>query len=133
MKKITLIILFTIVITTVILPCFANNDILPLWDNTDGVTGNLYFNGTTGTFDGHVIGDNDVTDIYVTAYLYYKDSTGEWVYVRPWSFMSNSDTIYYSKNFSAESGVEYKVDYTAYVYVGTDCEEISFSTTNTCP
>ena len=106
---------------------------MPLWDHTDGVTGNIFFNGTTGTFDGHVIGDIDVTDIYVTAYLYYKDTNGEWVYIRPWSFMSTSSTIYYSKNFTAESGVEYKVDYTAYVYVGTDCEEISFSTTNTCP
>lgn len=134
MKK-SISILISIVLTICMITSINadSSNISPLWDNTHAVSGVIYFNGTTGTYIGTIIGDGDVTNIYATAILYYKNSNGDWIEIRPWAGMANIDDLVISKNFTAESGVEYKVELTAYVYVGTDCETVYHTATNTCP
>lgn len=134
--------LFTILISISIIFCLLvsvnadTSNISPLWDNTHGVSGAIYFSeaaGNTGTYAARIIGYADVTNIYATAILYYKDSNGNWIEKHPWAGMTNSNALIIDKDFTGESGVEYKVELTGYVYVGTYCETVYHTATRTCP
>lgn len=133
MKRTISIILFITIIVCISTHAFSIEPISPLWDNTHSVYATLDFSGTKGTFTASIIGNTDVTDIYLMAWLYYKDSNGEWIEQTTWGAISSESTLGMDRTFTGVSGVEYKVDYTVYVYVGLNCDEISFSEYDTCP
>lgn len=131
-KTISIILFLTIIICSPTLTCSAE-PIEPLWDNTHSVYATLAFDGTEGTFLISVVGNTDVTDIYLMAWLYYKDSNGDWIEQTTWGALTQDSGLATVRTFTGVSGVEYKVDYTVYVYVGLDCDEISFTEYATCP
>lgn len=133
MKKVYSLILVITLMFCLITSVSGTDTIQPLWDHTASVFASIDFDGTEGTFTASVIGDREVTDIYATAYLYYKDSSGNWIEVTPWGAVTNTSSLGMDRNFTGISGVEYKCDFTAYVYVGTDCEEITYTAYETCP
>ena len=112
---------------------YCTDLIQPLWDNTATVFASIDFIGTEGTFTASIIGYEHTTDIYLMAWLYYKDSNGDWVEQTTWGALSNNHTLAMDRTFTGVSGVEYRVDYTVYVYAGLECDEINFSTTEICP
>ena len=78
------------------------------------------------------VGNDDVTDIYLMAWLYYKDEHGEWIEQTIWGAISSGSTMGIGRTFTGVSGVEYKVDYKIYVYVDLHCDEINFTVYQTC-
>lgn len=133
MKKIVTIILCLAIITCLTTYSFATNAIQPLWDNTLSVDATLNFTGTEGTFTASIFGYDHTTDIHFMAWLYYKDSNGEWVEQTTWGALSTESTLSLDRTFTAIRGVEYKVDYSIFVYAGLDYDEINLSITRTCP
>ena len=133
MKKTTTLLLSLLLILCLTTSVYSIDPIQPLWDNTMAVDASINFSGTKGTFTVCVVGNSDVTDIYLMAWLYYKNSNGVWVEQTTWGALSSECTLATDRTFTGVSGVEYKVDYTIYVYVGLECDEINFSTTKICP
>lgn len=133
MKKTTSIFMAIIIILCLATSVYSTDLIQPLWDHTLAVDASINFIGTKGTFTVCINGNSDVTDVYLMAWLYYKDSNGDWVEQTTWGAIASTPTLATDRTFTGISGVEYKVDYTAYVYVGLSCDEISFSTSATCP
>ena len=133
MKRTTATLLVLAIILCLTTSAYSIDSIQPLWDNTLAIDASIDFDGTEGTFTVCVIGNSDVTDIYLMAWLYYKDSNGDWIEQTTWGAISSKTSLATDRTFTGISGVEYKVDYTVYVYVGLECDEINFSTTKTCP
>ena len=133
MKRIISMIILTMIIMCIPVSVNSADPIVPLWDNTHSVFATINFDGTEGTFTASIVGNSDVTDIHLMAWLYYKDSNGKWVEQTTWGALSTSSTLGMDRTFTGVRGVEYKVDYTVYVYVGTAYDEISFTTYETCP
>lgn len=133
MKRAISIILFLSIIIYIPALAFGAEPIVPLWDNTHSVYATLDFIGTKGTFTASIVGNDDVTDIYLMAWLYYRDSNGEWIEQTTWGALTQESGMAIDRTFTGISGVEYKVDYTVYVYVGMYCDEINFTVYETCP
>ena len=133
MRKITSLMLTLTIIFCLTTSVYCTDEIQPLWDNTHSVDASINFSGTEGTFTAYIAGYNNVTDIHLMAWLYYKDSNGDWIEQTTWGALSTNCTLGMDRTFTGVRGVEYKVDYTVYVYVGTAYDEISFTTYETCP
>lgn len=133
MKKVIPLLLCIFIILCSTTSVYCEDFIQPLWEHTLGVYAAIDFTETQGTFTAIVNANSDVTDIYAMAYLYYKDSNGDWIEQTGWGALSNNNALRMQRTFTGESGVEYKCDFTAYVYVGTDCEEITYTAYETCP
>lgn len=133
MKRVISIILFLSIIIHIPILTFAADTVQPLWDNTNIVYATLDFTGTEGMFTASVVGYSDVTDIYLMVWLYYKDEHGEWIEQTTWGAISSNSTLGMYRTFTGIPGVEYKVDYTVYVYVGLNCDEIIHTAYATCP
>ena len=133
MKKIVSLIVTLVLILNLATSIYSTDLIEPLWDHTWSVDASINFSGTKGTFTACINGNRDVTDIYLMAWLYYKDSNGDWIEQTTWGAIASDPTLAMDRTFNGISGVEYKVDYTVYVYVDLDCDEINFSVTKTCP
>ena len=133
MKRITSAFILLSIVFCLSTSVYSTDQIEPLWDNTATVYATINFDGTEGTFTASIIGYNHTTDIYLMAWLYYKDSNGNWIEQTTWGALSNGPTLGMDRTFTGISGVEYKVDYTVYVYAGLVCDEINFTTYETCP
>ena len=133
MKKIISICICLTIIFCFSITAYSSDVVMPRWNNTISVFATIDFDGTAGTFTASVIGRNNVTDIYVMAWLYYKDSSGNWIQQTTWGAIDQSPTLGMSRRFTGVSGVEYKCEYTIYVYVGLECDEIHHTAYETCP
>lgn len=133
MKKTISIFLSVIIALCLATSVYCESAIQPLWDHTFGVFASIDFTGTKGTFTAIVNANSDVTDIYAMAYLYYKDTNGDWVEQTGWGALSSTNVLGMDRTFTGISGVEYKCEFTAYVYVGLDCEEVHYTAYETCP
>lgn len=133
MKKIISAITVFTLIVCLATSVYSTDSIEPLWENTFNIDASINFSGTKGTFTASIIGNSNVSDIHLMAWLYYKDSNGQWVEQTTWGALSTETTLAMSRTFTGVEGVEYKVDYTVYVYAGLVYDEINFSTYETCP
>ena len=133
MKRATSIVLFLVIVFCLNTSVYSTDAITPLWDNTYSVYATIDFVGTKGTFTASIWGYSHTTDIHLMAWLYYKDSNGEWIEQTTWGALSTETTLEMDRTFNGISGVEYKVDYTVYVYSGMEYDEINFTEYETCP
>lgn len=83
------------------------DDIMPLWDNINSMTSNIYFNSTDGTAKATIRGISGTTSISGTLTVYKQAASGRWEYVG-----SDTDTVsgsYMSLTveFEGESGEYY--------------------------
>lgn len=135
-KTVILLVAGILLISSLLVPVNAATDttVTPLWENTMEVSGNIVFDGTTGTYSMWIEGDPGVSKITATATLYRKNGAGEWIEIpTDWSYIEYSDSLFIGEDFTAVSGWTYKVTLSTTVYKNGVGETITRTITATCP
>ena len=104
------------------------------WDNVSSIMGGISFDRTSGNYSVVVSGASGVSKITATATLYYKNSSYEWVETSTkWTYNVDSRRLLIDEDFTGVSGREYKVELEATVYKNGYGEEVTHTSTKTCP
>lgn len=104
------------------------------WVNIQSIEGRIAFNKTSGNYSMVIEGAKEVDKITATAKLYYKNSSGKWIeIVKDWTYDVDKNYLAINEDFTGVSGREYKVELEVTVYMNGYGEEVSKTTTKTCP
>lgn len=137
MKRKIAIILLCVVMTLCMSTALCASDggiELYRWDNVSSMIGTISFDKTSGNYSMAVSGASGVNKITATATLYYKNSSGEWVETSTkWTYSVDSRRLLIDEDFTGVSGREYKVELEATVYKNGYGEEVTHTSTKTCP
>ena len=137
MKKINKILsCFLICVTLLsifVVPCFASAppEVTPLWDNILNMDLKISFTGTTGTAKGTLTKQSGVTSVEGTVTVYRAFANG-WIYVDS-AYKNTTGSLGINVEFTATSGVEYKVVFEATAYRGDIGESHTVTKYATCP
>ena len=136
MKKINKILSCFLICVTLfsifVVPCFASAppEVTPLWDNISDMDLEISFSGTNGTARGTLTKQSDVTSVEGTVTVYRAFANG-WIYVDSES-KNTIGNLGISVDFTAISGVEYKVVFEATAYRGDVGESHTVTKYATC-
>jgi hypothetical protein len=113
------VLIFQILSATFVFATF-DNQIQPMYLNTDNLSVSLLFSGKQGYVTCKVEGATGTTKIDATVTIYKKNFWGSWVETgNSWNYSVSDDNLSENETFTAESGKEYKAVLSANVLNGT--------------
>lgn len=113
------VLIFQILSATFVFATF-DNQIQPMYLNTDNLSVSLVFIGEQGCVECEVNGISGVTKINATVTIYKKNFWGRWVETGySWEYSVSQRLLSTTEYFEANSGTEYKAVLSANVLNGT--------------
>lgn len=105
-----------------------NITVVPFWQNVSLVTVCLSFDGSKGSLDGYVFGQQWVTSITVNAVLERLNADGTYSHVNSWNGMTANDkNFFWDTTYYVAKGHTYRLTLTATAVGNGYSETISLS------
>lgn len=133
MKRAFLSILTFIICTSLFINVATAANISPRWTYISNIEGSIDYSGTAGEYWADISCASNVDNIVGTASLYYKNSSGRWVWVTDWTEESEDNTLLIEGSFNAVSGRKYKVTLDVTAYVDNSSESTTYTLEKMCP